>query len=81
MIYCIQKMWKKKEQMKRMQRITITAMLCRKRKASFWYKTKSKEIVDQLLNEIKDRLSELKLNLAGNASVCTLNLGSNWMIF
>jgi chromosome segregation protein len=29
------------------------------------HKTKSKEIVDQLLNEIKDKLSELKLNLAG----------------
>lgn len=29
------------------------------------HKTKDKEIVDQLLNEIKDKLSELKLNLAG----------------
>src|SRR6185436_19205984 len=29
------------------------------------HKIKSKEIIDQLLNEIKDRLSELKLNLAG----------------
>ncbi|MBV9963263.1 MAG: chromosome segregation protein SMC [Parafilimonas sp.] len=29
------------------------------------HKTKSKEIIDQLLNEIKDKLTELKLNLAG----------------
>jgi chromosome segregation protein len=29
------------------------------------HKAKNKEIVDQLLNEIKDKLSELKLNLAG----------------
>ncbi|MBS1746268.1 MAG: chromosome segregation protein SMC [Bacteroidetes bacterium] len=29
------------------------------------HKAKDKEIVDQLLNEIKDKLSELKLNLAG----------------
>ena len=50
----------------KLTRLTIIyETLSMKKKADLRQKQKSKELTDHLLNEIKDKLNELKLQLAG----------------
>jgi len=51
--------------MKQTSFITICAMLCRKKENELRHKVKNKEMIEHLLAEIKDKVNELKLQLAG----------------